>query len=430
MREQHKAPARPLGTARRHGPEEVTLVSTDHSKVRRSYGTGSLYVRTDTAGREAWYGHWRTDGRQLKRRIGDKRTTGGRDGLTKVQAQKRLRELIAETVPTAAVKGDALTIEELGRRYVLDLERRKRKGSTVIAVESVLNVHLIPYFGDKAITKIKREDVADLVTKMEGDGLAAKSVRNYIGTLSALFNYARGANRRWAAENPCDDAELQGREESEEIRYLELTEIDALVDAACEGDYQRIDRALYLTAAQTGMRQGELIALRWKDVGWKIGKIRVRRTYSNKRSKNGEIVGFTLPKTKKSSRSVPMSDEVAGELDRLFKVSEWQDDGDLVFADPRTGGPLQCAAILRRYRRALKAAKLDEGHVFHDLRHSYGTAMAGAGVPMRALQEWMGHCDMSTTEIYAAYSPNPHEAQLVATAFARDRPEVATEVAT
>ncbi len=81
---------------------------------------------------------------------------------------------------------------------------------------------------------------------------------------------------------------------------------------------------------------------------------------------------------------------------------------------------------MRRYRRALKAAMLEPTHRFHDLRHAFGTAMAGAGVPMRTLQEWMGHRDISTTQLYADYAPNPQEAALVEAAFAAtSRPGVA-----
>jgi hypothetical protein len=58
---------------------------------RRSYGTGSLYFRTDTAGRETWYGHCRANGRQINRRIGPTRVDAGRDGLTRTQAEAELR---------------------------------------------------------------------------------------------------------------------------------------------------------------------------------------------------------------------------------------------------------------------------------------------------------------------------------------------------
>jgi integrase len=114
-----------------------------------------------------------------------------------------------------------------------------------------------------------------------------------------------------------------------------------------------------------------------------------------------------------------MADEVGGELERLFKQTRWQGDDDLVFAHPATGEPLYKPGILRRMRKALAAARLDESHRFHDLRHTFGTRMAAAGVPMRTLQEWMGHRDLATTQRYSDYAPSAREAEMVAAAFAR-----------
>jgi hypothetical protein len=90
---------------------------------------------------------------------------------------------------------------------------------------------------------------------------------------------------------------------------------------------------------------------------------------------------FGTPKSRRSTRSVPMADEVAGELDRLAKVSPTHGDDELVFADPHTSGPMARAALLRCYRYSLRAAHLNEGHRFHDLRHTFGTRMAAANVP-------------------------------------------------
>jgi integrase len=157
---------------------------------------------------------------------------------------------------------------------------------------------------------------------------------------------------------------------------------------------------------------GELIARRWRDVDWTAARIRVRQNF---------VLGeFGTPTSKRSTRSVPMADEVAGELDRLFKASVGRGDDDLVFANPITNAPLDKTAIRRRYRKALKAAKLDESHRFHDLRHTFGTRMAAAGVSMRTLQEWMGHRDIATTQRYADYAPTAREAELVAAAFTRE----------
>lgn len=371
--------------------------------TRRSYGSGSLYVRRDAAGRETWYAHWRQNGRQVKRRIGPKRAPGSREGLTRRQAEAELRNLIG-SVQVKPRAGEALTIAEAATRYIAQAKRRGRKPSTLANIESEVRVHLAPTFDDRSIDSIEPADVLDLISVLEGKGRSPKTIRNVIATLSALLN-------RYAASNACEGLELPAVPEQTEIRYLTLEEVDAVVRHARPGMYKAIDRALFLTAAMTGLRKGELLALRWRDVDWTAARIRVRQNYVR-----GQ---FGTPKSKRSTRSVPMADEVGGELERLFKRSRFQGDGDLVFAHPASGGPLPKANVTRRFRKALKAAGLDDSHRFHDLRHTFGTRMAAAGVPMRTLQEWLGHRDLATTQIYADYAPSSREAELVATAFAR-----------
>ncbi len=388
---------------------------------RRAPGMGSLLTRRDGSGRHTWYGKWSVDGVQIKRRVGPKRTPGTRDGLTRAQAEKKLRELMT-TVEPARPASDALTMDDLGQRYLANLTRRGRKKATTTAVESILRIWLNPFFASKDVRTISVEDVRDLMHMMEhgrrpgpklkgdrryGRPAGAKTVRNYIGTLSALLNFAE--RNGWVSANVARHVDLPGVPRNEDIRFLEPHEIQILADNTIEGSYQRIDRALYLTAAMTGLRQGELVALRWRDVDWTAGRIRVRQNY---------VLGeFGTPKSRRSTRSVPMADALAGELSQLHQASSWPADDDLVFADPDVEGPLDKAAILRRYRRALKAARLDESHRFHDLRHTFGTRMAGAGTPMRTLQEWMGHRDIETTQRYADYAPSPHEAAFMELAF-------------
>jgi integrase len=342
--------------------------------------------------------------------------------LTRKQAEAELRRLIATVEPGPVVRGDALTIGELGHRYLNDPEGPTRKKATVTAVESILRVWLEPFFGNRDVRKITETEVRDLMGMMRdgrrpgarqrgdrryGRKVGPKSIRNYIGTLSALLGYAE--QHRWIAANVAKRVKLPQKPEHSDIRWLDPVEVRALAAATESGPYEAIDRALYLTAAMTGLRQGEIVALRWKDVDWPAARIRVRQNY---------VLGeFGTPKSRRSTRSVPMADEVGAELDRLSAVAPSTAGDALVFADPLTGGPLDKAAILRRYHRALKAAALDESHRFHDLRHTFGTRMAAAGVPMRTLQEWMGHRDIETTQRYADYAPSAHEAELVATAF-------------
>jgi integrase len=414
-------------------------------KPRRSYGTGTLIEREDSAGRLTYYGKWRSNGRQLKRRIGPKRAPGARDGFTRAQAEKKLRDLMAET-PATRPTAERLTLAEVAPRYLRHLQAKGRKWSTLVAAESCLRVWLLPVLGDRALAAIRGEDVEDLMTQMEagdraqrargggerervragdvealiarmlaGDAGARakpcgpKTIRNYIGTLSAIYHYAMHTRGRWATSNPCDDVDLPEVEGDEDIRFLEPAECEALARSAIDGDYQAIDRALYVTAPRTGLRHGELLALRWRDVDWTVMRIRVRQNW---------VLGeFGTPKSKRSTRSVPMAADVGGELERLFKQSRFQGDDDLVFADPHTGEPLSKAADNRRFRKALKAAKLDATHRIHDLRHTFGTRMAAVGTPMRTLQEWMGHRDIATTQRYADYAPSTREAELIAAAF-------------
>ena len=181
--------------------------------------------------------------------------------------------------------------------------------------------------------------------------------------------------------------------ETGDIRFLCEAEWEAVLRHVQPGDYATIDRAFDLTAVMAGLRHGELIALRWRDVDWVAGRIRVRQNH---------VLGeFDTPKSRRGSRSIPMADRLAGELDRFYQLLGEPDDDTLVLPDPITDEPLDKAANLRRYRKLLKAAALDETHNLHGLRHTFGTRMAAAGVPMRVLQEWMGHRDIATTERYA-----------------------------
>lgn len=193
-----------------------------------------------------------------------------------------------------------------------------------------------------------------------------------------------------------------------DVHFLDTEEVEALLRAVPDDPLGRAERVIYLTAAITGMRQGELFALRWRDVDWTARRIRVRRNYVR-----GE---FGTPKSKRSSRSVPLASRVASELELLFQGSPHKHDDDLVFAYPGTGNPIDRSKLLKRFKAALRRADVRDVR-FHDLRHTFGTRMAAQGMPMRMLQELMGHRDFKTTLIYADYAPSEREAAWVEQAF-------------
>jgi integrase len=118
---------------------------------------------------------------------------------------------------------------------------------------------------------------------------------------------------------------------------------------------------------------------------------------------------------------VPLADRLLAELDAHHRRSRYRGEDDLVFAHPLLGSPLDRSRLVKRFKAAVARAGLRDVR-FHDLRHTFGTAMAAAGVPMRTLQEWMGHRDFKTTLIYADYAPSAHERAMVESAFAPSAP--------
>lgn len=373
--------------------------------TRRSYGSGSLFVRRDAAGNESWYGKWYANGQRVKRKIGPKRRPGSRDGLTRAQAERELHRRV-ESERTVIRSG--LTVADAGRLYLEHLEHvLERKPTTLGDYRSMLRRHIEPFFGERPLERIDADQVRRFLGVKKRAGLGTKTITNQLIFLHGLF--AHSVKRGWVSTNPVAAVDRPRAPAGDpDIRYLNLEEVEALLRAVPDDALGATEHALYLTAAMTGLRQGELVALRWIDVDWQASRIRVRRNYTRQ--------AFGTPKSKRSSRSVPMADRVGGELDRHFQRSAFQGDEDLVFCHPQTGNPLDASKLRKRYKKALRCAGLREVR-FHDLRHTFGTRCAATGVPMRTLQEWMGHRDIKTTLIYADYTPNPQEVEFIEQAF-------------
>jgi integrase len=383
---------------------------------RRPRGTGTLMVRKDSAGRETWYGKWRVGTAQVKRRIGPKRTPSTRDGLTRSQAEAELRKLIG-SVQVAQARRERMTITEAGELLVESATARGLKRSTVMSYETICRIHLVPFFKSRRLDQITRRDVENLAAHMIRQGKSPATARHTLSVLHSIFEHAR--RQEWIVSNPASLADKpRAPQVDPDIRFLENEEVEALVRSVPDDYLGRIERPLYLTATMTGMRQGELLALRWRDVDWQAQRVRIRRNFVR-----GE---FGTPKSKRSSRSVPLADRLAGELDRLHRETNWPRDDDLVFAHPHTGKPIDRSKLLKRFKAALRRGSLRDVR-FHDLRHTFGTRLAAQGVPMRTLQEMLGHRDFKTTLIYADYAPNAHEAGWIEAVFAPQTKDLAAD---
>lgn len=326
--------------------------------------------------------------------------------------------MIAET--RAASPVERLTLEQAGDRYVRHLELvMERKSSTLTDYRIILRNHLVSHFGTRGIERIGPDDVTAYLHAKRRKGLARQSVVNQLNFLHAIFKYA--IKRGWATANPVEAVDRpQSRGSDPDVRFLELAGVEALIRACPDDERGRMERVLYLAAAMTGLRQGELIGLRWRDVAWdargkRAGTILVRRAYVR-----GE---FTTPKSRRSNRAVPFNNRLGQELERHFKRSAYQGDDDLVFAHPETGKPYDASRLRKRFVKARDRAGLRPDLRFHDLRHTFGTHAARSGASMRTLMEWMGHRDLTTTLVYADFAPSTAEADLLADAFVDTKPD-------
>lgn len=356
---------------------------------------------------DQWYVKYRLpDGRQVQKRLGPAWTERGRPPagfLTKRTAEAVLRDILDEArkgtlagmVRTNATFSDAC--DEYLRWIEFD---RQRKASTLLDYRSAVDTHLRPAFGTWALEDITTRDV-----EQWRDGLRARGVlsNRTMQKLLTVFHGVMERARRYFGlrSNPVTDVERPRPGRRLEIDVLSPEEVLRLVDAAASDQ----DAAIFLTAAFTGLRQGELIALRWQDVDFAGATIRVTRAYTHEQ--------LTTPKSGKS-RAVPLAPEVASRLRALHTAQGQPAASALVFPGP--GGDFMVARLLgRRYLAALERADLRRLR-FHDLRHTFGTRMVGH-VDLLELREMMGHGSITTTEHYLHYKPRQELAEKVAAAF-------------
>ncbi len=220
--------------------------------------------------------------------------------------------------------------------------------------------------------------------------------------------------------NPAAEVEpLRDRYDSGRFEFYSVEEVMALVRATeNEPDVSKQkaakqDAAIYLTAALTGLRLGEVLALRVRDVDFDNDTIRVLQSVD-------PISGLGTTKSG-HGRSIPMVPQVTQALARLLQRERFTGPDDLVFPND-VGRWLDGSALRRRYKDAQAAAGLRPLR-FHDLRHTFGTHGRASAESDRELQEWMGHADARTTARYTHYRPRKDAARRLSRAFEAEKAE-------
>jgi integrase len=364
-----------------------------------------------------WYVKTRVPGRtpeQTTTFLAPAHVSGGKPPagrLTRRQAQDALADILTgerRKVGQRAYDHLDATFADAAAGYLHHIEHvRGRERATLSDYRGSVNNYLVPRWGEWPVDAIHADEVEALRDALMASGVAPRTVVRHLTVAHGVFKYAM--RKYGLARNPAS-ADLVDRPTvrySGEFQTLDAEQLAALIRAAASNQ----DAALYLTAAQTGLRQGELRALRWADVDFAADRIHVRRSAT--------VGANATIKTPKSGhvRSVPMVPQIASALARLGQREQFAAPDDLVF--PNQVGEVENDTLLRRrYYRALEDAGLPRVR-FHDLRHAFGSTAVKA-FPLSDVQAMLGHAHITTTMRYVHHRPGKDDAQRLAAAFGGD----------
>jgi integrase len=415
--------------------------------------TASIIIREQ--GEQAFYeAKFRHDGRQVKRRIGPAWLKDGRvprgfynKGRAEVAAEAIVAAYVADAANVEQVERErkerGVTFREIARDYLRWLEDVKgAKPSTLADHRYVLGEagvryrrragesagHVMSALGDRSAAKISTQDVEKVLATISKTGVAPRTVNKQRAVISAVFNY--GAKAFNLPANPAAGTDKRREPHRGALVYYSSEEVEALARGLSHGLHREakqegerasrtaVERAedaqdaeLIRVAAYAGLRLGELLALRWRNVDFTGHALTIERAMSagvESSTKSGHI------------RRVPLPDQAAGALDRLSKRDDFTAPGELVFCN-ELGRTLDGSALRRRFKKARDAAKLRPLR-FHDLRHTYGSLLAAAGVDLVTIQSAMGHSALATTGRYLHAKPATEQAAVFTRAFQPSSP--------
>ena len=270
------------------------------------------------------------------------------------------------------------------------------KTSSYQTYRNQLTRHLRPGLGKYLLSQLTPELIQSFIRNLESSGLAANTIRGIYRLLSSAMRFAldEGILQR----NPCRKIYIRAVESAEQ-RALSRSEQEKLRNASVEGGDLPVLLSLY-----TGMRLGEVCALKWSDIDWEGGTITIRRTVQRVwRAENAQSGGKTMlmigtPKSARSHRTIPVPEFI---LARLRKAKDASPCTEYVFnttgraADPRT--------IQRRLKRMVNRLGLCGVH-FHTLRHTFATRLLELGVDIKTVSALLGHSSVRTTLDFYAHS--------------------------
>ena len=314
-------------------------------------------------------------------------------GKTRKEAADKLARVLSDRVEGIVYDDENMTVGEYLDVWLKSSVRGSVRQSTYDRDASLVNNHLRPALGGVKLKKLSAAHVQSFYRDRLDHGLSPSTVHK----MHAILHKALTQASKWhMVPRNVTETVRPPRPAPEEMSPLTSEEARRLLQAARGNGLE----ALYVLAITTGMRQGELLALRWQDVDMKNGTVSVRRTLT----RSGGRYTLGEPKTKKSRRSIRLTpravEALESHLDRQLRemgiLGDRYEDRGLLFTTS-TGGLINPSNLRqRRFARLLKEARLP--HIrFHDLRHTCATLLLTQGTHPKYVQELLGHATIAIT---------------------------------
>ena len=336
---------------------------------KRANGEGSIFRRND----RLWCG-------QFSLPTGKRHTVYAK---TRREIVQKLAELQCD--PTYALSSGRTTLGQYMMRW-FETASPSLRPTTCATYQSLINCHILPYVGDELLSRVSPLTLEHLYANLEAKGVSPRLRQQVHALLHCAFKKA--VRLKLIRDNPASAVD-RPRARRREIRALTAEEVGVLLRAAAE------DRlyALYVLAVTTGLRQGEIFALRWKDVSLGQRVLSVRRALLDAGGRR-EIAD---PKTVKGKRRVELPDLAVKALQtHRSRLKATPHPEVWVFTDTQ-GGTLRRSNFLRRNWAPLLARAGLKGVRFHDLRHTCASLLLAAGVHPKIVQERLGHATIAIT---------------------------------
>ncbi len=309
---------------------------------------------------------------------------------TKSEAQRWVRELVRTIELGGTPDTTRLRLSEWLEQW---MKMRIIAPRTRQRDEEIVRKHLVPAFGHYRLSKLRRGEIEMFVADLAEKTSPATALR-VLAVLRAALGKAK--EQGLILSNPCEGITVRTERYTPSWR---IEDIKAIVDASSGTRMQNI----IVFALTTGMRMGEIIALRWDDIDWLGRQILVRYQVQW----TGNQPSFVPPKSASGRRNIvldPYTEAVLRDQQEQIAlwrqgVSEWH-EYNLVFPT-LSGVPWRQENLGKEFRKIAKRAGITYRFRFHDLRHAHITLLAQAGVPIRDIQARVGHADARTTyEVY------------------------------